>query len=98
MTTDSSTTMARLNSAKAKLEAAKTEKARAEATVENLTKQLADIDLELAALGVTPDQLEAEIARLDAEVEEKLTQAEQLLGAMAPPAGGATTGSLQFGR
>lgn len=70
---------ARLNDIKALIEKGKTEKAKAEANLESYTKQENDIIRELAELGVTPENLDAEIARLQTEEEEALARAEELL-------------------
>lgn len=75
---------AKLNELKTKAEAAKTEKTRAEATLENLNRQKAEVEAELAKLGVTPEQLPAEIEKLGAEISEHLAQAEQLLNPTPP--------------
>lgn len=73
----------RLQNIKSQIERGRTEKARAEATLESLAKQEQDIVKQLAELGVTPENLEAEIERLKTEIAELLSKAEQLL---APPA------------
>lgn len=70
---------ARLESLKSTIQRGQTEKARAEATLEQLGKQEAEIVAELTALGVTPDGLDAEIERLRREVEAGLAEAERLL-------------------
>ncbi len=75
----------RLQNIKATIERGRTEKARAEATLESLQKQEEDIHRQLSELGVEPENLDAEIERLRAEIAEKLSQAEQLL---APPQSG----------
>lgn len=69
----------RLNALKAKAEQGRTEKARAEATIEGLKKQEDQIITEIRALGLEPDGLDTEIARLDAEIQAGLEQAEALL-------------------
>jgi chromosome segregation ATPase len=69
----------RLNVLKAQVEQGKREKAMAEANLETYTKRKEELVAQLAELGVTPDNLDAEIARLDAEIEENLAKAEQLL-------------------
>ncbi|MGB9903673.1 MAG: hypothetical protein ACPLQO_03265 [Desulfotomaculales bacterium] len=71
--------MARLNNLKGLIEKGKAEKARAEANLETYTKQRDEIISELKALGVEPENLDAEIARLDREIEEALARAEELL-------------------
>ena len=69
----------RLNNLKAQIERGKAEKAKAEANMETYTKQRDEIVAQLAELGVTPDTLEAEIMKLDGEIEVGLTRAEELL-------------------
>lgn len=76
----------RLQTIKSQIERGRTEKARAEATLESLAKQEADIHKQLAELGVTPENLEAEIEALKTQIADLLSKAEQLL---APPAQGA---------
>lgn len=75
----------RLQAIKSTIDRGRTEKARAEATLETLDKQEADIHQQLAALGVKPENLEAEIESLKAQIAQQLSQAEALL---APPASG----------
>ncbi len=69
----------RLQNIKATIERGRTEKARAEATLESLQKQEEEIHRQLAELGVEPENLEAEIERLQAEIADLLSKAEQLL-------------------
>ena len=69
----------RLESLKQSIERGKTEKARAEATLESLQRQEAEIHAELAELGVSPGDLEAEIQRVRETVEQGLAEAERLL-------------------
>ena len=69
----------RLESLKNSIEKGKTERARAEATLESLQKQEAEIHAELAELGVSPENLEAEIKRVRETVEQGLAEAERLL-------------------
>ena len=69
----------RLNALKAQIETGKTEKAKAEANLATYTKQRDEILAEIRSLGVEPENLPAEITRLDEEIEANLTQAEQLL-------------------
>ena len=69
----------RLESLKQSIERGKTEKARAEATLESLQRQEAEIHAELAELGVLPENLEAEIKRVRETVEQGLQEAERLL-------------------
>jgi chromosome segregation ATPase len=70
---------ARLNNLKAQIEKGKAERAKAEANLETYTKQKEEIMAELAALGVAPEKLDEEIARLEAEIESNLAKAEELL-------------------
>jgi len=69
----------RLQNLKNLIERGRTEVARAEATLESLQKQEAEIHAQLRELGVEPENLDAEIERLKAEIAEKLNQAEKLL-------------------
>ena len=69
----------RLQNLKNTIERGRTEVARAEATLESLQKQEAEIHNQLREMGVEPENLDAEIERLKAEVAEKLNQAEALL-------------------
>ena len=69
----------RLQNLKSTIERGRTEVARAEATLESLQKQEAEIHNQLREMGVEPENLDAEIERLKAEVAEKLNQAEALL-------------------
>ncbi len=71
--------LARLNNLKAQIEQGKTEKAKAQANLETFTKQRDEIIAQLAQLGVTPENLDAEIARLNQEIMANLEQAEALL-------------------
>jgi chromosome segregation ATPase len=70
---------ARLNALKAQIEQGKTEKAKAEANMEVYTKQKEELVKQLADLGVTPETLDSEIAKLDQEIAAGLDQAEALL-------------------
>ncbi len=69
----------RLNALKNKVEQGKAAKAKAEANLETYTKQRNEVIDEIRALGVEPENLEAEIAKLEQEIEASLSQAEQLL-------------------
>jgi len=71
--------MERLNALKAKIEHGKTEKAKAEANLSTYTKQRDEIIAEIRSLGIEPENLAAEIARLDQEIEANLDLAERLL-------------------
>lgn len=69
----------RLNALKTKIEQGKAAKAKAEANLETYTKQKEELEAQVRELGIEPDQLEAEITRLDVEIADSLTKAEQLL-------------------
>jgi hypothetical protein len=75
---------ARLNNLKSQIETGKTEKAKAQANLETYTKQKDDLVAQLGQLGVTPENLDSEIARLDQEITANLAEAEKLLGPAAP--------------
>lgn len=76
--------LTRLNSLKAQIEQGKNEKARAEANKETYEKQKQEIISQLAELQVAPENLDAEIARLECEIQQGLTKAEQLLNPPQP--------------
>lgn len=69
----------RLNNLKAQIEKGKAEKAKAEANLETYTRQREEIIKELAGLGVAPENLDEEISRLETEIEQNLSKAEELL-------------------
>ena len=69
----------RLENLKRQIEQGKTEKTRAEANLESLEKQRAEIEAELAEMGVKPDELDSEIEKLRGEIEAGLSEAERLL-------------------
>ena len=73
----------RLNNLKSQIETGKTEKAKAQANLETYTKQQEELIAQLGQLGVKPENLDAEIAKLDQEIAANLAEAEKLL---APPA------------
>jgi chromosome segregation ATPase len=79
----------RLQNIKSQIERGRTEKARAEATLETLAKQEADIHVQLRELGVAPENLESEIESLKAQIAEQLSKAEELLAPPAPANQGA---------
>ena len=83
----------RLEALKQRAETARTEKARAEATLESLEKQHAELVAEIKGYGIEPEQLDAEITRLEAEITDALAKAEALL----PPLADANT-SLPIGQ
>jgi hypothetical protein len=62
---------------------------RAEATAQALATQKAGLDAEAAGLGVAPDQLAGEVARLDQVIDGGVAELEGLLAAMNQPAAGA---------
>ncbi len=51
-------------------------RAQAEAAVNLATSQVAQVDAELTRLGVTPDNCEAELAALEAQLEQSITEFE----------------------
>ena len=69
------------------IDQAKSDKARAEATLQMVEQRQAEIEAELGQLGVKPDELDAEIARLRGELEAKLAEAEGLIPAEMRRAG-----------
>ncbi len=69
----------RLNSLKVRIDKAREDKARAEATIEQLETQRQQILAELKELGVTEAELPGEIDRLQREIEEQLKAAEALI-------------------
>lgn len=69
----------RLESLKIEVERGKTEKTRAETNLESLQKQRAEIEAEVKAMGVKPENLDQEIERLDTEIRAKIDEAERLL-------------------
>lgn len=79
----------RLQNIKSTIERGRTEKARAEATLESLQKQEAEIHQKLAEFGVKPEDLESEIETLKASIAEQLSKAEELLAPPAPANQGA---------
>lgn len=70
----------RLNSLKLRIDKAREDKARAEATIEQLDAQRQQILSELEQLGVTEAELPEEIDGLQRKIEEQLAAAEALLG------------------
>lgn len=68
-----------LNQLRAAIEKAKTERAKAEANKETLEKRREELLSECKALGVEPDDLAAEIERLDAAIQDGLKQARELV-------------------
>lgn len=79
MTNGNDDVTARLNSLKSQIEQGKVEKTRAETNLQNYTRQRDEIVQQMQELGVTPETVDAEIERLDKEIEEDLAKAEELL-------------------
>lgn len=73
-----------LNSLKQQIDQGKNEKAKAEANKETYEKQKQEIIAQLAELQVAPENLDAEIAKLETEIQQALAKAEELLGATQP--------------
>lgn len=68
-----------LNQLKSAIEKAKTERAKAEANKETLEKRREELLAECKALGVKPEDLAAEIERLDTAIQDGLKQARELI-------------------
>lgn len=68
-----------LNQLKSAIEKAKTERAKAEANKETLEKRREELLAECKALGVEPEDLAAEIERLDTAIQDGLKQARELI-------------------
>jgi|LSQX01.1.fsa_nt_gb chromosome segregation ATPase len=79
MTTGSGDITARLNNLKEQIEKGKIEKTRAETNLQTYEKQRDEVVAQMAELGVTPETVDAEIERLDKEIEDGLRRAEELL-------------------
>ncbi len=62
-----------------KIERAREVRARAEAQLESLDRQKQELLAEMAALGVSPETAEAEMARLEAEARRLVEEARRLL-------------------
>lgn len=69
----------RIQILQADLEKAKAEKNRAEARMEELTKQRDQLLTEMSTLGVTPESIDTAIQEAEAERDRLLAEAEQLL-------------------
>ena len=69
----------RIENAKQKLKRAETVKITAETQLEAAEKQKAEIVGEMAAQGVTPENIQPEIAKLEAEIVNDLEKAEKLI-------------------
>jgi len=70
---------ARLNMLKTQIEKGKIEVAKAEQNIANLTAQKEQIEQEIRSLGVEPENIQVEIERLNQEIIQGLTEAENLL-------------------
>ena len=68
-----------LNKLKQAIERAKTERTKAETNKESLEKRQSEVLAECKALGVEPENLAAEIERLDVAIQDGLTQARRLV-------------------
>ena len=69
----------KLNSLKAEIERGKSEKAKAEANLQTYTQQKDEVVKEMAGLGVKPEDVEAEIEKLEGEIQDGLSRAETLV-------------------
>lgn len=69
----------RLRQIKSRVEAAKTERTKAEANMESLQKQRDQVVADCTAHGVTPETLDESIQTLEAQLQRNLDEAEQLL-------------------
>jgi Holliday junction resolvasome RuvABC DNA-binding subunit len=69
----------RLNALKAQIEQGKVEKTKAETNLETYTKQRDEEIAKLVELGVTPENLDNEISKLEQEIAASIEQAENLL-------------------
>lgn len=71
--------MDRLKLLKEKIEYGKTEKAKAEANIESYTRHKKELIAQLAELGVSPENLDDEITKLEQEIEDSIKRAFELL-------------------
>jgi len=71
----------KINQLKENLDKAKNLRIRAEAKMEQLSKQKEDIINEIQELGVKPEEIGNEITRLKAEIEELIDKAQKMLPA-----------------
>ena len=71
--------MTELNRIKENLDKANNLRIRAEAKLEQLSRQKEDILSELKELGVEPENLDSEIKKLKDEIEDLITKAEELI-------------------
>ena len=69
----------RLATLRTQIDTAKSDKARTEATLQMVEQRQREIGAELEALDVKPEELDATIARLKAELESTLAEAEGLI-------------------
>ena len=82
ITTEQNVT-AKLQGLKARAERGKTERTRAETTLEQVAKQTEQLLKECAELGIDPDKLETEIAECGEKMQACIDKAEQLLEGVA---------------
>lgn len=69
----------RLEGIKANIKKAETAKITAETQVGTCNTQIAEVEQRMAAEGVTPDTIEAEIAKLDTTINDDLVKVEKLV-------------------
>ena len=69
----------KLNNLKGQVDSGKIEVAKAEQNLENLTAQKEKFYEEIKALGVEPENIQAEIERLEQEIMQGLASAESLI-------------------
>ncbi|MEN6565903.1 MAG: hypothetical protein ABFC57_06345 [Veillonellales bacterium] len=69
----------RIEQAQANLKKAEQAKTVAETQHKAATEQLADVEKQMAVEGVTPETIDAEIQRLETEIETGLTKVESLI-------------------
>ena len=69
----------KLNNLKGQVDNGKIEVAKAEQNLENLTAQKEQLCGEIKALGVEPENIQAEIERLEQEIMQGLASAESLI-------------------
>lgn len=69
----------KISQLKENLDKAKNMRIRAEARLEQLTKQKQDIMDEITALGIKPEELDSEIEKLHNEIKELIKKAEEMI-------------------
>lgn len=69
----------RLADLKSAIELGKSEKIKAQTNLENFSRQRDELLRQLSEFNVSPENLDAEISKLDREIEENLIRAEELL-------------------